>query len=494
MKFVKTDDHISYAQKSQLQIYTRKEFKLFSHFLGGKIELTDAENLPLVRWPNGRWCVEANLYLSECFKKGFSSRGSQGGTLGTICYYLAPLIRHVNLNMDGFAALTDAQFAFAVRQLRAKVTRHGKVVSKNSSTSTFKIASAWLDFLCFIGEFYARPNFISQDGTIKAYRVRKESIAPNGRVVVTYPWYHWSFPTEEDLEQPRHPINDHTLSALRLAADDSRGESAMSTYIHSRTLVMFAILDEVGMRRMELTLKLTRRTIRNAIDAWSVARKANRQEVPMLNFGTVKHKKHAHREVPVSPMLLDFLDDYLVTSRLYLKSLGIRVTPDMALLFNAKNGEELRPNTITQEFWRLAKRADIKVPASPHLMRHRYITNALVRLIVAHNLPTKADFGKLILDDTDFKRKVQQVTGHSSIAGLETYLKLAYDIVGKIDWTIARERILSALEAHHRAVVDYESCIDRGVDSSKELRRLAQASMEIAKMYRRSDLYSPFNA
>ncbi len=490
MKPAKDSDTASSARPSQLQIFARQDLKFFNAFSGSESTLADAEKMPLMRWPNGHWCVEANCYLIDCFHRGLSRRGPQGGTLGTISFYLAPLIRHVYANMDGFSALTDIQFAFAVRQLKAKVIRNGRFKSKNNSESTVKIASVWLDFLSFVGEFYARPSFVSKDGTIKAQRIRTEHRQPNGRTSVTYPWHHWSFPTEEILQEPRYPINDRTLSELRQAADDTCIESPMAAYIHSRTLVMFALLDEVGMRRMELTSKLTRRVIRDAQEAWHKTRKTNSGEAPMLTFGTVKHSKSARREVPVSPMLLDILDDYLLTSRLYLKSLGIKVTWNMPLLFNSRTGKALQPNTITQEFWRLAKKAGVGVPASPHLMRHRYITNALVRLIVAHNLPTKSDFESRILDDIDFKRKVMQVTGHSSINSLETYLKLAYDIVGKMDMTLTRERIIAALDALDRASIEYESCVERGGDSSAAKARLAQASLETSKMYRRSDMYS----
>ncbi|MFM0502911.1 hypothetical protein [Paraburkholderia caffeinilytica] len=489
MKFERINGEPLLVLASQLHSHARDDFKFFSHFLGMEPELVAAARFPLARWPNGHWCMEVNLFMTECFKKGFSLRGSQGGTLGTYCSYLAPLIRYVNSNMDGFAKMTDSHFALAVRQLRVKVARGEDFSPKNKVTSTVKIASVWLDFLVFVGDYYATPSFVSKEGTIRAYRIRKSHRLPNGRTIETYAWNHWSFPTEEDLEHVRLPIDDKTLLALRTAADDVSRNTSESAYIHSRRLVMFALFDEVGLRRMESATKLTRRNVVEALEARDKARASGEHQVPMLSFDTVKHTRSPHREVPVSPILLDFLEEYLVSSRRRLRHIGVRVRLDTPLLFNAKTGEALRPNTITQEFAQLAKRAGIKVPASPHLMRHRYITNALVRLIIAHNVNTKSDFQKLILDDTDFKRKVKEVTGHASVAGLEPYLTLAFDIVGKLDMTVERARILAALDALHRAVEDHDSCVKRGVDASGAKARLAEASIAIDSMYRHSDLY-----
>ena len=71
---------------------------------------TPAHDIPMLSWPDGRWCLPANIYMLELYHRGLS-RKNHGGTLLTYAANITHLLRYCFDNQIDFPDLTDNQFA-----------------------------------------------------------------------------------------------------------------------------------------------------------------------------------------------------------------------------------------------------------------------------------------------------------------------------------------------------------------------------------------------
>src|ERR1051326_365216 len=86
----------------------------------GDVVSVPVGRIPLMVWPNGRWCWEANTYLGSLLERGLSTR-TRGGTLLTYAAHISHLLRYcaATLRRTRFIELTDGQFTDFVRGLSA---------------------------------------------------------------------------------------------------------------------------------------------------------------------------------------------------------------------------------------------------------------------------------------------------------------------------------------------------------------------------------------
>lgn len=82
-------------------------------------------------------------------------------------------------------------------------------------------------------------------------------------------------------------------------------------------------------------------------------------------------------------------------------------------------------NTISNTIYRLKIASGIKYQLCSHMFRHRYITNFFIKLIKQYDLENKDDFRIALLDINTLKAHIQQVTGHTNVNLLDTYINLA---------------------------------------------------------------------
>ncbi|MGY6122205.1 tyrosine-type recombinase/integrase (plasmid) [Paraburkholderia strydomiana] len=471
----------------QLIRFARQNFSMFSVFIGNSAETVNAARFPQVFWPSGEWCLPVNLYLLDLFFKKYSIRG-KGGTLATYAFQLSPLIRHCYDNELDFHELDDANFRLAIRSLSAKVYRHSTVVAKNNSTSIVKIGRVWLDFLNFVGQFRRDSELLGESGRVRGYQVKKSVALADGRVTTSLVWHHSCFP-DEDPAELRMPISDSTVKELINAAETLN----VDPYIRSRRVAMLEFLYVTGARRMECIL-LKRESVISAIYELRKAREENNPTfIPMLKFQRVKNKGNEirYREVPISPISLELFDTFLQTSTMHFSQLGIKLKRRSPVFANARSGQELMPNSVTQEFHALAKAAGIPQDAFPHLVRHRFILSEFVRLLLAHKLSSKDDFDRLIVDSNSFMRQVREVTGHASTASLEVYLQFAFQEIAGMAQTVDRARLIAYQDALSREHSRYEAAMKRGEDAGEAGKRLSRAFAEVERQYRLTDLPRP---
>ncbi|TCG02689.1 hypothetical protein BZM27_53980 [Paraburkholderia steynii] len=125
-------------------------------------------------------------------------------------------------------------------------------------------------------------------------------------------------------------MTDEKLQLLRGAADvDTDDANDWTTeFVRRRDLLMLALSDELGTRRGELIM-LDRLHAEDVVKELRAAQGRDAAFVPILTFTTIKNKKSAKRGVPVSPLLVSYLEDWLIYSRQVLKSWGKTATSSM---------------------------------------------------------------------------------------------------------------------------------------------------------------------
>jgi len=80
--------------KSKLYTLTKGNFTL-PYCIDGqnRVISSKADNIPMIKWPDGRWCTLANMYMCRLYEQGHS-RNNDGGTLKTYAANISHLIRY----------------------------------------------------------------------------------------------------------------------------------------------------------------------------------------------------------------------------------------------------------------------------------------------------------------------------------------------------------------------------------------------------------------
>ena len=100
---------------SKLYRHATSEFGLPVYVdFSGEVSLLPAGGLPLMYWPDGRWCFEASLFMGHLARQGLSRR-YRGGTLLTYAAHITPLLRYCFANGIDLFTLTDNHFRLFMR-------------------------------------------------------------------------------------------------------------------------------------------------------------------------------------------------------------------------------------------------------------------------------------------------------------------------------------------------------------------------------------------
>lgn len=447
--------------KHKLYRHASVEFGLPAH-VGptGEVTFRPAGGLPLMYWPDGRWCFEASLFMGELAAKGLSRR-YRGGTLLTYAAHITPLLRYCHANTVDLLSLTDTHFRLFMSGVVGEQRLPQTGQRKRTETSSIQVGRTCLRFLHFLSEISGQ-NLVGADGQIRAeQRTTSFSAARNGRARrVTY-WHHSSFPTPSP-KRKRLPIASEVIAALRGAV----AHCSKSVYQKKRRYIMLKLLEITGGRRSEVAAL----TVRSVLDALNA-------DVPMLKLITVKGRggQTRTREIPVARHDLVLLKEFIDKNRaIIIRRTCGKQRDQGVLLVSETTGEGLQPNTITQEIATLLRSAGIEDRASPHMFRHRFITKLFVALIEQHRFDNPEEFRNALISTEDFKRKVLEWTGHRSIASLEDYLHLAFHEITGVDTTIKLVHARAALDSFAASLSIIELEMREGEDPTRIAPRLRE--------------------
>lgn len=451
-----------------------RNFRVFDSYFDGTVTTRECEYVPFIRWPDGRWCIEANLFMDRLQEEKRSRKG-KGGTLRTTAFYLSKLLRYMTSEQLTFSNLTDDSFAEFLGLLYSEQQiQKGTLREVRNRTSVRQIACGVLNFLEFVSEYRNEPAMLGKSGRIRAYRTAAS--ASNARHSTQ--WVHRALASGDPVNH-RFPILEEDLKAMRKVAS-----KVASDYLRHRRLVSLSLLDETGMRRMEATL-LTVGDVQNAVNQMKAGNDAASKNPELirllgpysLSFTTVKHRKTIRRVVPVSAIFLQILQSHLVHRRRFLrKHFNVqRDNPNDPFLVGHQSGKALEPNTITQELRDLAVEAGITRSCSPHLVRHLYIVRLFVRFMLAHQVENTDEFKRLLVSSDRFKELVRELTGHASIDALEPYLTLASDQITNLKSTLSRVQYQSYADGLAKLNDELNDHIRNGMSPSEAFAKLSRA-------------------
>lgn len=398
--------------------------------------------IPMVFWPNGRWCFEANAYVGSLIAKGVSRR-NRGGTLHTYVSQISHLLRFC----AGFGGsgtklidLTDNQFTAFIRTLEPVGGARGPLSKNRSLTHVREIGIRCLHFLQFVGSLYGNAQFVNFDGQIRIQESRTtRRWGSRSRRATSSGITHNSLPVGDELKR-RVPIPPKDVERLRSAVPELGG----SPFIQRRRLILLTLLEVTIGRRFEIA--------KIRVDDVLAAAEMKHPAIRMI---TAKKRgaKHSERLVPISSAVLVELLDFIRTSR---KLAAYAATNSLAvdgyLLLSASTGDALTPATITTEISLLRRKAGIEGKACAHMFRHAGVTRLLVQIIQRHELRSIDDFRRALLDIQGMLTEIIEITGHASPASLEDYVHIAlaevYGHESKIDEVHRDRRISDALQQY----------------------------------------------
>lgn len=459
--------------KTKLFSLTSISFSLPSYLTAqGNVAYMEADSLPLIRWPDGLWCYQANAFAQHLFIKG-RARRINGGTLGTYISHLSLFIRHCYYNKIQFHEISDSQFTLFMRGLIGESVPGAPAAALRDANTVNTIMRITLDFLDFIGELYGIKSMVGPQGqvrvTIQRKRVSRWDGRPGGRLVEMR--RHVSAP----MPSPRkrgHPISIELVNRLRASVQIA----STSNFIARRRYVMLMLLEATGARRAEISTLLV-----NSVT------EASKMEKPMLLLRTVKKGGDLvmHRLLPISRSDLKLLLDYIRFNRMPLirKTCGAD-NDDGTLLISESTGAGLRPNTITQEIHLLARLASIESKACPHMFRHRFITKLFISLSEHYKATNVGSFRNELRDNQELKAKISEWTGHSNLASLDHYIDLAFAEFSRlttIDDSIRITRAVDTAESQLADIMLGDKITKQDLMKASSIVKLLQQELKDAK-------------
>jgi integrase len=453
----------------QLHTYASKDFKIYrATDSNGKAVTFNAGKKPLLTWPDGHWCMEVSHYLTRCVRQSLSM-ADRGGTLGTYAFGLSHIVRYAFSNRCDFIDFTDSHFSLFVRSLCAeKVMKNGALERARDDNTVIELGRLTLDFLSVVGDLHGRPQLVGEDGIIKVHR--KINFVKNGsgqKKIAVKSWTHPSFP-KPAARKKRRPISDDYICKLRAAILSMGG----SNFMRRRRFVLLRCLEKTGGRRIEIAqLKVS--------DVKAAFECAKRGEKPFIKMATFKKRsKMEHRYIPLNSLELNMLMEFI---KFYLGPVLLKTKQSHDYIFVDENtGLPIAANTITNEVSEMRKTAGIQGKASPHLFRHKYITDLMKGFIMEFKISDKNAFLDLSKKMGSLKERVLNYTGHADVSSLDDYIDYAFMDVEEMDELEQRVDIQNLAESSDTAIAELRR-MEKFL-TPEEFARLAMKTIEALNM------------
>ncbi|MCA7889725.1 tyrosine-type recombinase/integrase [Burkholderia contaminans] len=380
------------------------------------------DNIPIMYWPSGRYCLEASLFLYHLYSNGLSTLGG-GGSLITYASYLSHLLRYCHISNIDFCSMTDGRFTMFMRGLRTETTlMTGEIGRRRRRQTIIKMGRLYLKFFDFIGEVHRIPSMV--ESVLGAHRRRTNTLTAHGWISTQY-WHHRSFPTSEELRR-RRPMADASVAKLF----EANAQLKTTNYKRRRRYVMLLLLKATGGRRLEIAM-LRISAIKNALKQPG--------DLVMLTLPNVKQNGMGLRKVPISRGDLLQVEKYIEFDRR--KVINSRRGKNIDggwLLLNERTGAPLNASTITAEFALLARAAGLTGQACAHMLRHRYLVKLFIELILESGTRDAEQFRGLLFSNDTLAFKLRERSGHMSVGGVEWYTKLGLEQLLHLEKALGR--------------------------------------------------------
>jgi len=449
------------------------EFTFFSHYSVDRFSTKEATNMSFLCWPNGSPCLIGNLYLQTLLnnrgrtRNGLSRRGTKGGSMAGHAGMVGQLLKRCYRDGIDPINLTDQTFTAYIVEIRLEPAKYNPAQPKKTENSVIATGKVWLDFLVFVGTFYRHPNFVSENGTIRAREETYYIKVRGGRKVLKSHLWHHSFGKPHRVRR-RDPVTSEQVQMLRAA---NRKDKA-TDFVKMRRLIMIELFNDLGPRRGELA-NLKVQDVRDAI--------ALGLDSPVLRLDTLKREEDAKRYVPILMPTLRMLDRFIDGPRRKLMRNFYKGSKDHGYLFVcSRTGKPLSDKNFSNEILKLRKLAGIESQICPHMFRHAMITRLFTQFIARHQLNNADDFRRALLDTETFKAEVAEWTGHLDPDSVENYIHLAFRDLSGYTETLSSTHLTLAMDKYFTLSKDLEQQLEEGLPVAEYL-RLRQELKELYK-------------
>lgn len=378
---------------SQLWIEASAKFRLPGYPNREGSQRWAAPKLRALFWPSGRICWEINTYLLWVLKSGLTV-----STVNTYASELSLLAKFLDVRGISISHVDDdVLISFSDYLLQGKRSR--------SHVNRLILRS--LKYLIWYQQTFFIDDFIGKSGDGCKITVRFDQVGAK-RGALTTRMRHISMVPASTSRTVR-PISYENIVKLVSACKEMNA----STFKSARDRCIITLLADTGIRREELTW-IKCNEVREAVSNGG-----------RLQIRTSKRKGNPLREIPVPQSTLELIDRFIDLQRaLHMRKLKQRSPGflDKGWLFCGYGGAKLAPVTLTHIFNDLRVHAGILGRASPHMLRHRYIT---LQIITRLNALQHSNVGLEML--STILSQVASLTGHSSIDSLWTYVDWAFE-------------------------------------------------------------------
>lgn len=351
----------------------------------------------VLHWPNGRICWEINIYLISLRK-----RRRAVSTINTYCVELSPFVRFLGLRSINFANVCDDTLV----DYSAHLIREG---GKSGSHINRLLARA-IKFLEWLQWRLPIARLVGLDGDGAAITVERVVVRQRSRTFAKEGFRHHSF-VPGSVARVVRPMAPPIIRQLFAACSKAGHRS----FIRARNSAMLKLLEGSGIRREELVY-VSVENIRAALN-----------DRNLLAVRSSKKEGNPYRKVPVPSVTLRALVQYLdVQRKVHFDGLSKRGAIDEGWAFCKQTGEQMAAATVTQIFAQWRRVAGIKERASPHMLRHGWITKQLAEMLRSAGANTP--LGRELL--VTFLTRLAERSGHASIESMFVYVDFAYIEMG----------------------------------------------------------------
>jgi integrase len=395
-----------------------------------KVIFSEGNNIPVIFWPDGRVCWEANLFIRDGYNRNLS-RKNRGGTLLTHAKQISHLIRFCYDNRINFLELTNNRFKQFINNLKTERDPLSPSDRRREDNQVVQIGRTCLAFLNSLDKRIAGANLLGPAAMIHAEQ-RESVIKKNGGNFVQKTWWHDSFPSEIDSRR-RLPLSDDAVEKLYMANE----KMDSSRFINRRRFTMLRLFEITGGRRIEIShIKIS-----------DIEEAAKTGELRL--FSAKKRDPDATRFVPVNAVDIEELKMYIKIYRKQIVTKTIGLEKDHGYLFiSQRSGTKLSIDSLGNELWHLRQKAGIEnEEICLHAFRHRFITRIFKHLIQVHDFKTTEDIKAALASTETIKQKVMEWSGHSSLKALERYMHLAIEQIADLPKTIDVVRVRYVIDS-----------------------------------------------
>ncbi|MFS2262242.1 tyrosine-type recombinase/integrase [Vibrio vulnificus] len=416
-------------------------------------------DVPFLSYSNYKPCMEANAYMHHLAVQ----RNLKASTIRTYADKIVHLIRFIEKqpSLSRFSQLTDSSFTLFIQNLTLEEKPNGE--PKRSPTEVAKIGETCIQFLDFVQTFHDLNNFIGQDdvNAISVFEKRFWRLiegTKNKQEVITIT--HASLPRKGAIKS-RHPVSQ--TDALKIWKFINSQRKNFS-HIKNPKLKRLAKREEYDKRKRDKAIYVSMEMLGGRVDELHSLRYSDFIHARKTGSLRIKTSKKRHNEddqrfLPVDHAFLAQITSYIDVRERVMKKFEVKHD---YLFISLNDGQPFNAKSWTKYIKKWADDLGIKGRVSPHLWRHARFTNWMIdRILASKEINSKDDFRKNVLHTMQFKKELQQFSGHTLISSLDTYLDLAWEELHGYTKVYNAASLKTTVEQVEREIEVIEAQIER---------------------------------